>query len=85
MTQRQLYSTSFDMIVTWPLVECKQEEDTDSVIALVERAILAQTDATPGHRPWSAETHTTRRNPKRFALAEVRVSGHAGTHGSNDL
>lgn len=47
-----------------------------SILALVERAIAAGAAKNDGaadgtHHPWSAESYTTRRNPKQFELAEV--------------
>lgn len=46
-----------------------------SILATVERGIAAGAAATAtatADNPWPAESYTSRRNPKRFALAEVK-------------
>lgn len=46
-----------------------------SILATVERAIeagAARDDADGIGRRWPPESYTSRRNPKRFALAEVK-------------
>lgn len=47
----------------------EQEEDMVSILATVERAIAA---GNGNGNPWPAESYTSRRNPKQFALAEVK-------------
>ncbi|CAM9361651.1 unnamed protein product, partial [Ectocarpus fasciculatus] len=51
-----------------------REEDFVSILATVERAIeagAARDDADGVGRRWPPESYTSRRNPKRFALAEA--------------
>lgn len=48
----------------------EQEEDMVSILATVARAVAAGAAADPSQAP--AEPYTSRRNPKQFALAEVR-------------
>lgn len=55
-----------------------QEEDTISIMATVERAIAAgvadNQDGATNDRPRPLESYTSRRTPKQFALAEVRMT-----------
>lgn len=45
-----------------------------SILATVERGIAAGGATAGASNPWPVESYTSRRNPKQFALAEVRAT-----------